>query len=183
MSASPADDTAGDGDRISRRTLIRVLVGAAIGIPLLIEGLTFLGLVGNLFGADDPDSTATSTDATAAVSIGEELLPESTPTETLADAYVSVEDWVFTMVVSIENGSDRDYRLRVGAVTTEAGVQVAGGAQSRQLAPGETTTITGRWELPEGASPMSVTVEAVFRNGTATELTEQVVLGKIPVRG
>ncbi|MFC7172729.1 hypothetical protein ACFQL0_03920 [Haloplanus litoreus] len=80
--ASDADSADGTPGGLSKRTLIRLLVGFGIGIPILIEGLTFLGLLQNQFGGegdDSTESTATETDgAPEAVGVGDDMLPKPT---------------------------------------------------------------------------------------------------------
>lgn len=179
MSAPSAPD---DGDGISRRTLVRLLVALAVGIPLLVEGMTFLGLVGEELGDGDAAGTATPTAAPEGVGIGDELLPRTVPTETVVDAYVAGPSWTFTMVVTVENGGDRRYELRLGRVTTDAGEAVEGGGDTGTIPPGESASVTARWDLPEGATPAAVDVEAVASDGTTETVSERVQLGRIPVR-
>lgn len=174
----PGDDSE---ETISRRTLIRILVGLGIGIPVVVEGLTLLGLVGDQFGGDGSDGTDTATAADNGVGVGDELLPGTAPTETVVEGYVTGDDWTFTLVVTVDNGSDRTYELRLGAVTTEDGDRVDGGRGTGSIEPGESASVTGQWSLPEGSTPESVDVVAVA--GDATEVERQVRLGKFPVRG
>lgn len=181
MSDPPASGP-DDEDGLSRRTLVRLLVGTAIGIPVLVETLTFLGLVGSKFGEETPTATDTASADGNVVGVGDELLPETAPTDTVAEAYVTEDDWTFTIVVDVENGSDRTYELRLGAVTTESGRRVDGGGGD-PVPPGESGVVTGRWELPEGSSPDVVDVVATARDGTVTRTERSVGLAKVPVRG
>lgn len=183
MPAPPAVDPEDDEDGVSRRTLVRLLVGTAIGVPVLVEALTFLGLVGNQFGSETPTATDTTTPDESGVGVGDELLVETAQTETVREAYVAEDDWTFTLVVTVENASDRTYDLRLGAVTTGNGQQVDGGSESGPIAPGESGAVTGRWQLPDGSFPETVDVAATARDGTVTTVERSVELAVVPVRG
>lgn len=186
MAADPASEAGGDDERpggISRRTLIRLLVGLGIGIPLLVEALTLLGLVGSQLGDGPTTETETPTPAGRRVGVGDELLPETAPTETVSEAAIASQDWTLTIAVEVENGSEQIYDVRLGTVTTADGERIEGGGGSPPLQPGESATVIGTWDLPEASRPVAVDVVAVSRNGTVTTVDETVRLGKIPVRG
>lgn len=170
------------GDEISRRNLIRLLVGLAIGIPVLIEAVTLVGLVDDLFGGDGTD-TPTDTPEPPGVGVGDELLPATAATDTVEASYIAADGWAFALAVSVDNGGEATYELRLRSVTTEGGTTVDGGGESDPVPPGESGTVTGRWDLPEGSSPDTVEVVAVTRNGTATTVEESVRLGGVAVRG
>lgn len=176
-------DPSGGDEEISRRNLIRLLVGLAIGIPVLIEALTLVGLVGDLFG--DGGGTETPADETEVpgVGVGDELLPATAPTDTVAASYIAADGWTYTLTVSVDNGGDATYELRLRSVTTEGGTTVEGGGESDPIPPGASGTVTGRWDLPEGSSPDTVEVVAISRNGTATRVEESVRIGGAAVRG
>lgn len=165
---------------LDRRTLIRLLIAGAIGIPLLVEGLTFLGIVGEQFGDHEGTPTATPTEDPG-VTVGDDLLPSTPQSETVEQAHVASDGWTFTMVVAVENGGDRPYELRLGAVSTEDGRTVEGGGTSGSIAPGEGGTAAGSWDLPDGVMPAAVDVVAVA--GDETVVDESVPLGNVNVRG
>jgi hypothetical protein len=168
---------------LDRRTLIRLLVGLGIGVPILIEAATLLGLLGDVFGGDDGDETPTPTDAPDGVTVGDELLPDTPATDTVRAAYVAADGWAFTLVVGVDNTTDRTYELRLRTVTTEDGRTVEGDASTGPVAPGESGSVTGRWNLPDGASPDTVDVVSVARDGTVTTVERTVQLGSVPVQG
>jgi hypothetical protein len=183
---SSAGDRAADGGRdgISRRTLIRILVGLGIGIPIIVEGLTFLGLVGSQLG-DDDGGDGDETDATPErerVGTGEELLPETDAVDTLATTTLVARDdaWKLSMTVEVENTTEQSYQLRLDDVVLTDGNRVAGGGRTEALAPGETAILTGRWDLPPGSTPTAVEATGIV-GGTST--TRTVPLEKIPVQG
>jgi hypothetical protein len=167
---------------LDRRTLIRLLVGLGIGVPVLIEGATLLGLLGDIVGGNGGEETATPTDAPEGVAIGEELLPDTPAADTVRAAYVAADGWTFTFVVGVDNTTDRTYELRLRTVTTEDGRTVEGDASTGPVAPGESGSVTGRWDLPDGASPDTVDVVAVARDGTVTTVERTIRLGSVPVQ-
>jgi hypothetical protein len=184
---SQTDSTSEEG-ALSRRTLVRLLVGFGIGVPVLIELATFLGLVEqSLFGGEDgggggEGSTATGNDASA-VGVGDELLADTSPVETLSVAQVrAMQDaWVFTATVEVRNDAEQDYVIQLGAVTTTGGTTVNGETETARIPVGETASVTGRWPLPPGERPRTLSV--VTSLGGAPTESHEVELGRIPVQG
>lgn len=193
---TPADsDGDSDGDTpggISKRTLIRLLVGFGIGIPILVEGITFLGLLDEQFGGENGDddtgtgSTATET-ATPGVGVGDDLLPETDRSETLASAILREVDgdrWPLSLTVEVRNTGDTDYEFQLLSVHLDDGRTVSGRASTDRLAPGERRAITGEWSIPAGSTPRAVDVVALVYSDDSVETVERrVELAKIPVRG
>lgn len=180
-------DADGD-DEVSRRWLIRILIGLGIGLPVLIEGTTFLGLINDrLFGGEEETATATQT-PTPGVGIGDELLPETPPADTLTDAVVNVgsggEERSFQLTASVDNTTDAPYELRVGTVTTREGTRIEGNASTGQIPPGETGEVTNAWPLPPDETPQTLAVTGVAYPESGAELTERTVrLRNVPLRG
>ncbi|GAB6860640.1 hypothetical protein ACFR97_08110 [Haloplanus litoreus] len=189
--ASDADSADGTPGGLSKRTLIRLLVGFGIGIPILIEGLTFLGLLQNQFGGegdDSTESTATETDgAPEAVGVGDDMLPETDRTETLASAVLretSDDRWPLSLTVEVTNTGTADYEFQMFAVHLDDGRSVEGRTSTDRLAPDESRTVTGEWSVPAGSTPRSVDVVALVYDEDEIETIERRVdLAKIPVRG
>lgn len=170
---------------MERRTLIRLLVILAIGIPVAVEAVTFFGLIeAQLFGGDGGDSTRTPT--ADRVGVGDELLPATPPTETVTDAEIRGQDapWLFVLTVAVENPTDAPYELQLETLTLGSGETVAGGASTGRVPPGGTGQVTGAWEIPEGSTPATLAVRGVaHREDGREETTADVALAKVPVRG
>lgn len=170
---------------MERRTLIRLLVGLGIGVPVAIEVATFLGLFGSRVADGDgtPTPTDTGTPPADAVGVGDELLPGTPQTDTVTEAAVRTEEGarVFIMTVAVENDTELGYELRLDALATEAGTTVTGGGRSEELEPGERATVTGRWELPTGGTPEAVIVVAtlVHPDGRRETVTRRVTLADV----
>jgi hypothetical protein len=186
---SMTDQSSSDGDEVTRRWLIRLLVGLGIGIPVAIEGVTFIGLFTDaLLGDDeDDDETATPTQTPEpTVGVGDELLPPTAPVETVREMRIRVEGsaWQFELTVDVENTTETPYSLRLGEVRTGGGRSVAGSASTDRIPPGETETITGTWSLSENQFPSTVSVTGLtYGDGDPLTTTRQVPLGQVPLRG
>lgn len=181
---------------MKRRSLIRILIGLAIGIPIAIEGFTFFELFHQRLSGNGESSSATRTrtetgtnePTTTAdgVTQGDELLPETPQTETVSAAIIEArsDSWPFTMTVVVDNDTDSAYELRLSAVTTSDGRTVGGNATTGRIEPGGSQTVTGEWELSPGSTPVGVVVVAItYPQGTGTprQQSKLVNLGKIPV--
>jgi hypothetical protein len=186
-----------------RRTIIRLLVGFGIGIPVLIELATFVGLVeqsilgddeggdgdGNGGGGTGGDADATRTpadgdgDAGDEVGVGDELLPETTQRETLSVASFRAGDdsWVLTLAAGVENTASEPYTIGFGPVTTTNGRRVEGTNRAVTVAAGETGQVTGTWQLSPGSRPAAVELRTA--TGDAEPTAHEVALARIPVEG
>lgn len=175
-------DTQAEADGISRRTLIRLLVGGAIGIPIAVEGRTFLGLIDQHFLGGETHDSSSSDERTVAV--GDELLPETTPAEKVTRMVVTAPDdtWTFHLDVAVENTGDTQYEFRVEEVATTGGT-VTGSETTGRLNPGESSTIEGTWTIPEGSTPTDLAVTGLSGEPEDQETVERdISLGNVPVK-
>ncbi|WP_254273481.1 hypothetical protein [Haloarcula marina] len=166
--------------------LVRLLIVLAIGIPILIEVITFGGLIGHYVAGSGGGGGAagTPTPAIAGASTGDEILEQTPAVERIDDATVVVAEdgWEFSLTVAVNNTGQGPYELRLGPVTTRAGETVAGsGPTTGELAAGDTGSVTGRWLLPKGQRPDAVAVTVVTGDGEPTTSEYTVELGDIPV--
>lgn len=174
----------GEGPPVPRRWLIRLLVGLGLGIPIVIEGATFGRLVSErLFGGDDGAEPTATTTARRAVGVGDELLPETTPTERLSSATVDAGDerWRLVLTVEVQNTGRVPYELELGAVTTADGERVPGEATTGRIPPGQSAFVTGAYSLATGATPESVVAAAITHGADAERREYRVALASIPV--
>jgi len=65
-----------EDDGIDRRTLVRLLIVVTIGVPILVEATTFLGLVSHSLG-DEGGDTSSPTPPQDATGVGDDLLAET----------------------------------------------------------------------------------------------------------
>jgi hypothetical protein len=177
-----------------RRTIIRLLVGFGIGIPVLIELATFVGLVEqSLLGGDGEESeangattrTATDdgTDESSRVGVGDELVPATDQRETLTVASFRAGDdsWVLTLAAAVENTESVPYTVQFGALTTENGERVEGTGRQVTVVDGATAQVTGTWQLSPGSRPATVVVRTTRGDETPTD--HEVDLARIPLEG
>ena len=175
-----------DDDGPGQSNMVRVLLVLAIGIPVLIEVVTFGGLVGHYVGGSgDAAGTATPTADPAGAGVGDEILAETGPTERIAAATVVAGDdsWQFVLTVNV-SAPDAPYELRLGTVTTGGGTAIDGsGATTGSLGAGQSGTVTGTWLLPTVERPDTVAVTAVTtpENGTASAGEYTVALADVSV--
>lgn len=172
-----------------RKRLIKVVVVLALAVPLVVEGLTFGGLLTNtLLGGGGSDGAAALNETTVSdqgVGVGDELLAATPQRETVTSAAVreAGDSWQFTLSVAINNTSNRTYQLQLASVETTSGKTVSN-VVSTTVEPGNETTLTGQWALPAGDRPRSVEVVAVRGvGGNASVVRESVDLAPIPVQG
>ena len=171
---------------MERRNLIRLLVGLGIGLPVAIELATFFGLFESRVldgGGEGPGTSTpgpTETPPEDAVGVGDELLPGTEQADTVTAAEVRTADGErrFVMTVEVENDTEDGYELRLDALTTASGTTVTGGGRSAEIAPGESATVTGQWELPAGERPEALIVVAtlVRPDGGRETVTRRVTL-------
>lgn len=175
---------------MERRTIIRLLLVFGIGIPLLIESVTLLGLVSNHLGGDQPteptvtatpDGSPTTLTQDTGVGVGEDLLSETSQAETLSTATVTggSDTWTLTLAVTVENTAERTYRLRLGPVELADGTTVEGTVSTGPVDPGASESIAHQWQFPEGGDPRRLTVQ--YTNATGATRTTTVTLAPIPV--
>ena len=189
---SATEDADGGDDLglpISRQTLVRIVIVIAIGIPIVLEGMTFIGLVGNQLADGDggPADGGTPTDGPEfrTVAVGDDLLAETDQAELLETAAVQAGDgWQFTLTVAINNTGAEGYAFRVTQITTKNGKTVDRVETTGPLGSGETTVLRGVWDVPSGEVPDRVTVEATVptADGGRT-VTETVAFETVDVSG
>ncbi|PSQ28812.1 hypothetical protein BRD09_07180 [Halobacteriales archaeon SW_10_68_16] len=179
-----------DGVGVTRRRwMLRALIAAVLGIPILIEARTFLGLFrAHLFGgAEGETGTATPTPTPASgVGVGDELLPATSPTETVEESVVRVTEsgWRYELSVAVTNGAEVPYELRLGGVRTAAGGTADGGASTGRIPPGESATVRESWELPTESRPETLAVTGLTYGDDGADLTEWTVrLARAPIEG
>jgi hypothetical protein len=196
VTEDPAIDAESAAEARRRRTIIRLLVGFGVGIPVLIELATFVGLVeqsllgddggGNGGGGTGGDATRTPDERegdAGEVGVGDELLPETTPRETLSVASFRAGDdsWVLTLAAAVENTVSEPYTIGFGPVTTTNGRRVEGTNRAVTVAASETGQVTGTWQLSPGSRPAGVELRTA--TGDVEPTTHEVALARIPVEG
>lgn len=178
-----------DDDDVDRKRLVRLMILIGIVLIVVIEGVTFAGLLGDILlgdngsGEGDPGTAIdTATPAADRVGVGDELLAETPQRETVRSASVMARDdgWVFQLTLAINNTANSDYQFRFETVETTGGQRVDGSG-SVVVPAGQSDTVTGRWVLPESERPEAVTVVGV-QLANETTVTETVAVDRIPVQ-
>lgn len=169
---------------MERRTAVRLLVGLGIGIPVAIEGATFLGLVRQQVGGDGGDSNGSATPEPRSAGVGDDLLTTTPQVERVERLVVEAGDErTFVLSVAVENTGEVPYQLRLGPVGLDDGTQVSGSRSTERIAAGESETLRATWTVPSGATPTAVTAVGVTDPGGRSQVVrESVRLGKVPIQ-
>lgn len=180
-----------DEDEIDRRRLIRWVAVLAFLIPVVVELLTFGGLIeSKLLPGGDEDGedqqgtqTETRTGDSTDVGVGDELLPETAATETVATSEIRERDdggRTYVLMIDVENGTESTVELRLTALVLDDDSTLESPSSSGPIPPGEDGGVTGAWELPSGTMPEAVSV-AEDRDGEQI-VSKTVQIARPPIR-
>jgi len=179
--------TADEDEEMNRRRLIMYVLAIAFVVPLVVEGITFIGLVASYVGGPGGTAAPSATPTPAAAVVeGGDLLDDTDRTERVSTVTLrsGSDGWTLTVTVQVENTGDLPYELRLGAVTTDGGRRIAGSTSSGRLNPGGSATVSAQWDLPAGDRPSTLAVTAVeFDDGEQILVDREVRVGSVPVQG
>lgn len=167
---------------MERRTAVRLLVG--LGIPVAVEGATFLGLVRQQVGGGDASGDETATPEPRSAGVGDDLLAPTPQVERVERLVVEAGDErTFVLSVAVENTGEEPYELRLGPVGLDDGTTVSGTRSTGRIAAGESGTLAATWTVPSGATPTAVTAVGVTDPGGRSQVVRASVrLGKVPIQ-
>jgi len=176
-----------DVDGPEKKTLLRLLIIVGIGLPILIEVVTFGSMLGHHLTGDTGGEavTETPTAESAGAGVGDPILESSAVSARIEAASVVTADegWRFTLTVNVTNTGSDTAAVRLDSVTTRSGETIKGAASTGRLSVEQTDDVTQSWLLPPGERPDTVSV-TVFRYpaGESIQSTQYTVaLGDIPV--
>ncbi|MFC7095881.1 hypothetical protein [Halobaculum marinum] len=181
-----------DADSPSRRRLIRWIAVLAFAVPVVVELLTFGGLLNAqlLPGGDDGEPTSadtetrspTVTEAEGAVGVGDDLLSAVPAAETVEVSEIRGDPGSRTYIlrVAVENTTDSSLELRLTGVTLRDETSLQSVSSTGTIPAGGSGEVTGAWSLPTDSMPVAVDT-VVVRGGEATE--QSVPLKRPPIRG
>ena len=176
-----------DVDGPEQKTLLRLLIIVGIGLPILIEVVTFGSMMGHhLTGDAGSEAVAeTPTPEQAGAGVGDPILESSAVSARIEAASVVTADdgWRFTLTVNVTNSGADTAAVRLDNVTARNGETIDGTASTGRLPAGQTDAVTQSWLLPPGERPDTVSVTVfVYPDEGATQSTQYTVaLGDIPV--
>ncbi|MXR40564.1 hypothetical protein GRX01_04275 [Halobaculum sp. WSA2] len=184
-------DSADPDEDIDRRRLIRWIAVLAFAVPVVVEVLTFGGLLGNTLipgggeeSSEDGSAASTTSSRDDGVGIGDELLPEAPPVETVEVSEVrgeSADSRTYVLRVAVENTTDGPVELRLAGVTLRDGRSLESVSTTGSIPAGGTGEVTGAWGLPTDSMPVSVDA-VLLRDGTES-IARSVPLKRPPIRG
>ncbi|GAB7095053.1 hypothetical protein JCM30237_22060 [Halolamina litorea] len=167
-----------EDEEIDRRRLIRWIAVLAFGVPIVVELLTFGGLLSSelLPGGEDDDAagdtdTATATDRPDAVGVGDELLPDTAAAETIETSELQQREGGRTYVlrVAVQNGTDSPVELRTRRLRLRDGDTVDGVSSTGSIEPGTSRSVTAAWAVSDEATPDAVEVVATRDGETVAD--------------
>lgn len=170
-----------------QKTLLRLLIIVGIGLPILIEVVTFGSMMGHhLMGDTGVEAVPeTPTAAEAGAGVGDPILESSAVSARIGAASVVTADegWRFTLAVNVTNTGSDPAAVRLDSVTTRSGETVSDTASTGQLPVEGTDDVTQSWLLPPGKRPDTVSVTVfVYPDGESVQSTQYTVaLGDVPV--
>lgn len=172
------------------RRLVKWLLIVGVGVPVLVEGITFFGLVGHhVSDSGKEEASATSAHAQAPeVSIGDDLLSSTPLVERVTEAreWAYGEHWAFELTITLEKPPEKGCRIVFDSLRTEDGNMVADEKELQWEGGDEDEddlAQTVQWIIPPGDQPFSVRVRAFSGEDQQQPLkTQYVTFGKIPVQ-
>ncbi|MFU1781423.1 hypothetical protein ACM16X_08580 [Haloarcula japonica] len=176
-----------DVDGPEQKTLLRLLIIVGIGLPILIEVVTFGSMMGHHLTGDTGGEVApeTPTAEPAGAGVGDPILESANVSARIGSASVVTADegWRFTLTVNVTNTGSDPTAVRLDSVTARNGETIAESASTGQLPVNQTADVTKSWLLPPGERPdtVSVTVFVYPDEGSVQSTQYTVALGDIPV--
>ncbi|MDX1672049.1 MAG: hypothetical protein R3211_06885 [Balneolaceae bacterium] len=164
---------------------VKIFILIAVAIPVLLELFTLFNLFNvRLFEGEKENLPATR--AEQKVGIGEPLLPGTVPSIILKEARVWAEPdrWVLDMTMEVEQLPEHSYTLNLDSLHLHSGNTIAG-PKTKQWAGGAAKGgFRTVWNMPPGDTPDRLKVSTItqFAEDSAHVITQEVSLGKIPVR-
>lgn len=150
------DNSGEQTDGRTRRDYLKWIVAVAVGIPVLVEVGTFVGMVGAKLDDQHPK----------ALSVGDELLPSTQPTETIRTLAVQETDAgrALRIEVDVTNTSQTTYGVAITGIKLDSDETLSEAVETGSLEPGASATLHGEWSLPPDATPVGL--DAVAREYT-----------------
>jgi len=175
----------------SSKWLVRSLIILGIGIPVVVELTTLMGLIGNSFSDQGATNSNTSEENVRRIRPGNELLPETPPSEVLKTAYVLAGSgsWEFNMTITLSKLKGlQSLSVTLDSLTTRNGVKIYEPVtyQRNALDADSAYTLDARWDIPAGEQPKSIHMNATYigyGDSLSRKLNKQLLFSKIPVRG
>ena len=176
-----------DVDGPEQKTLLRLLIIVGIGLPILIEVVTFGSMMGHHLtgGAGGEPVAETPTAEPAGAGVGDPVLESSAVSARIEAASVVTTDegWRFTLEVNVTNTASETAAVRLDSVTTRNGETIEGAASTGKLTTDQSAGVAKSWLLPSGERPDTVSVTvSLYPDGSGTQSTQYTVaLDDIPV--
>lgn len=184
----------------SDKYLIRILLIVAIGIPVLLESMTFFNLIKFRLWDHSKSSKQKSQKVSQVegFSAGDTLLTDHPLIVTLNDSRINVgpNQWIFEMEMRAYGNPSYEYHINIDSLGLSKGIIIPG----TQNADWETETenenegnegtdeeylkMEGKWRIPNGEIPQKlfITLQKVFTADSVVQLHKTLPLKKPPIR-
>jgi len=176
-----------DVDGPEQKTLLRLLIIVGIGLPILIEVVTFGSMMGHHLIGDTRGEAVpeTPTAEQAGAGVGDPILESAAVSARIEAASVVTADegWRFSLTVNVTNTGSDPAAVRLDSVTTRNGETVEGAGSTGKLTADQSADVTKSWLLPPGERPDTVSVTMFqYPDGESAQSTQYTVeIGDIPV--
>lgn len=174
----------------SSKWLVRTFIILGIGIPVVVELTTLMGLVGNTISNQATTEENKATEKSERIEPGSELLTETSQTELFKSAHVWVgqNSWEFSMTISISGLRNiRSMSFVLDSLETRNGNMVNESfTYDKNISHADSTYLfTANWNIPQGDQPKSVHLEATYKSpgdSVSESINKRLVFNKIPVQ-
>jgi len=188
MSEEPSKNEASSG---SQKYLVRILLLVAIGVPVILEFLTFFNLIKfRLWDGekrDQQEQVQKTEHKVREFSVGDTLFAESSVLITLQDMhiYVSPKTWKFEMKLRVM-GASQDFKFSIDSLGLENGERVPVEELSEHETEEESGTqeIEGEWTIPNREVPneLFITIHKRASADSVAKIHKRVPISKPVVR-
>ncbi len=145
---------------LDKRKIIWIIIIISVTIPIVIELVTFTGLI---FNNNREDSISID----SGKSSGDEILQQTPQIETIKEAVVINRGgrWVFNFDIEVNNTSSERYTIKFLDIITKQGTQNQG-IFTQEIPPKQKKLLKTNWTIPEGEIPSQIRFRVSYNNQT-----------------
>jgi len=180
----------------SNKYLIRILIIVAIGIPVLLESMTFFNLIKFRLWDHSKGAKQESREVTKVkeFSTGDTLITDHPLIITLNDSRINVgpNQWIFEMEMRAYGKPPYEYRINIDSLGLSKGIIISGTqnadweTEKEEEDEGEKgyLKMEGKWRIPNGEIPQKLffTLRKEFSADSVVQLHKTIPLKKPPIR-
>lgn len=181
-----SSDATKDANSSFEKWLVRFFLLMAFGVAFGIEGMTLFRSYVLDRNSEQDTETVEAAPELPLLQVGEEVLPESPPTERIEALALEArpgDTWTFRMTIALQNPTDQPYELTTFGVLTRSG-SVHEEAFRVTCPPGDSTRLQAEWSLAASDLPESLVASGRLQVtlDSAIVHARRVRLPRIPVQ-